>query len=73
MEKIKKWANATFPNGYTLFKGEGCYNGVYEDSILINALSISDIPLRHSLRGLKHELDQDAILVVKSGVEFELI
>ena len=73
IEIIKRWANSAFPDGYTLFKGEGCYNGVSEDSILINVLSLDDIPVRTQLEELKHELKQESILVVKSRVEYELI
>ena len=35
LDKVRKWANATFPDGYTLVRGEGYYNGVSEDSILL--------------------------------------
>jgi len=73
LEKIKKWADSAFTDGYTIFRGEGCYNGVYEDSILLNALTLHDMPLNDSLESLKKDLEQDAILTVKSGVEFELI
>ena len=34
LDKVRKWANATFPDGYTLVRGEGYYNGVSGDSIL---------------------------------------
>ena len=34
LDKVREWANATFPEGYTLVRGEGYYNGVSEDSIL---------------------------------------
>jgi len=29
LDKIEKWANATFPDGYTLFRGEGARMDVY--------------------------------------------
>lgn len=73
LKRIKKWANDAFPDGYTLFKGEGCYNGISEDSVLINVLSVYDIPIRNRLEGLKRELEQESILVVKSMVEYEFV
>jgi len=73
LEKIKRWANSAFPDGYTLFKGEGCYNGISEDSVLINILSLYDIPIRDRLEALKKDLKQESILVVKSAVEYELV
>ena len=73
LKKVKEWADATFLEGYTLLRGEGCYRGIYEDSVLINVLSSNDVPLRDNLQQLKHELEQEAILVVKSAVDFEVI
>jgi len=73
LEKVRNWADATFTEGYTLLRGEGCYRGIHEDSILINVLSGYDVALRDGLDGLKRELKQEAILVVKSTVDFEVI
>lgn len=71
--KVKQWADQNFPDGYTLVRGEGCYRGVSEDSLLINLLSDYDFPLSKKLEGLKHDLSQEAILVVKSQVDLEVI
>lgn len=71
--KVKQWADQNFPDGYTLVKGEGCYCGVSEDSLLINLLSDYDFPFREQLEGLKSELSQEAILVIKSQVDLEVI
>jgi len=73
LEKVKNWADANFPKGYTLLRGEGCYRGIYEDSVLINILSDYDVALKDRLEGLKRELKQEAILVVKSAVDFEVV
>ena len=73
LEKIKKWANATFSEGYTLIKGEGYYNGVSEDSVLLCVFLNYDPDLRHQLEKLKRELKQDVILLVKSTVDLEVI
>lgn len=73
LEKVKNWADATFAEGYTLLKGEGCYRGTYEDSVLINVLSDYDVALKDRLVRLKRELNQEAILVVKSVVDFEVV
>ena len=73
LNKIKNWANRTFPEGYTLVKGEGYYNGISEDSILLHAFLSYDIDLKRSLKKLKRELKQDAILLVKSTVDLEVV
>jgi len=73
LEKVKNWADAAFPKGYTLLRGEGCYQGIYEDSVLINVLSDHSVALRERLGELKRELNQEAILVVKSAVDLEVI
>ena len=73
LKKVRDWANAVFPEGYTLVKGEGCYNGISEDSILLYAFSNYDVALKNKLENLKRELRQEAILVVKSAVDFEVV
>ena len=73
LDRIKKWANETFSDGYTLVRGEGNYQGVSEDSVLLYVLTDYDVALRNRLEGLKRELKQESILVVKSAVDFELI
>jgi len=73
LNKVKTWANTTFPDGYTLVKGEGYYNGTSEDSILLHAFLNYDPALGHQLEKLKRELRQESILVVKSSVDFEVV
>ena len=72
LDKVRKWANATFPDSYTLVRGEGYYNGVSEDSILLYAFLNYDVVLKDRLERLKRELRQESILVVKSPVDFEV-
>ena len=71
--KVRQWADANFPDGYTLLRGEGCYRGLSEDSLVVNVLSDCDLPLRGQLDGLKRNLSQEVILLVRSQVEFEVI
>ncbi len=71
--RVTKWADKNLPDGYTLIRGRGCYKGMSEDSVLINVLSASDISLRDSLQKLKAELEQEAIVVVRAPVDFEMI
>ncbi|MCK4482540.1 hypothetical protein KAU55_04900 [Candidatus Bathyarchaeota archaeon] len=73
LDKVKEWANTTFPDGYTLVRGEGYYNGASEDSILLYAFLSYDIALKRQLERLKRELRQESILVVKSPVDFEVV
>lgn len=73
LDKVRKWADTTFPDGYTLVRGEGYYNGASEDSILLHAFLNYDPSLKHQLEKLKRELKQDAILVVKSVVDYEVV
>jgi len=73
LDIVKKWANATFPDGYTLVRGEGYYNGFSEDSILLHAFLNYDPALKRRLERLKRELGQESVLVVKSLVDFEVV
>lgn len=73
LDRIKKWANETFSDGYTVVRGEGHYQGESEDSVLLYVLTDYDIALRHRLERLKRELRQGSILVVKSAVDSEVI
>lgn len=73
LDKIKKWANTAFPDGYTLVKGKGYYNGLSEDSILLHAFLDYDPALKCQLEKLKRELRQDSILLVKSTVDVEMV
>ena len=73
LKKVRDWANATFPDGYTLIRGQGCYRGISEDSVLLHILSDYDVPLRDRLQMLKRELKQESILVVKSEVDLEVV
>ena len=73
LDKVKKWANATFPDGYTLVTGEGYYNGVSEDSILLYAFLNYNVALNRQLKRLKRELRQESILFAKSPVDYELV
>jgi hypothetical protein len=73
LDKVKRWANDNFSDGYTLLRGQGCYRGISEDSVLINVLSNRDTTLRDQLQELKQELGQEAILIVKAQVDFEVV
>jgi hypothetical protein len=73
LDKVRKWANETFPDGYTILRGEGCYNGSSEDSILLHAFLNYDPVLKHQLERLKRELRQESILVVKSPLDYEVV
>jgi hypothetical protein len=73
LNKVREWANSTFPDGYTLFRGEGYYNGTSEDSILLHAFLNYDIVLKHQIERLKRKLKQESILVVKSPLDYEVI
>lgn len=71
--KVENWANALFPNGYTLLKSKGYYNGASEDSVIINVFSNRLPDLNSELEVLKRKLMQDAVLLVRSPVEFEVL
>lgn len=73
LDKVKKWANTVFPDGYTLVRGEGYYNGTSEDSILLYAFLNYDPALKRQLEKLKQELKQDSILFIKTPADFELV
>jgi uncharacterized membrane-anchored protein YitT (DUF2179 family) len=71
-EKLKNWASKAFPEGYTLLRGRGFYNGSSEDSVIVTVLSHQDPSLKNKLELLKYELRQDAILLAKSYVDLEV-
>ncbi len=73
LDKVKKWANETFPDGYTIFRGEGYYNGDSEDSLLLYAFLNQDLNLKPQLQRLKKELEQKSILFVKSQMDYEVV
>lgn len=55
-----------------LLEGSYC-DGAAEDSTLLHAFLNSDPALKHQLDKLKRELKQDAILVVKSSEDLEVV
>lgn len=73
LKRVKNWANKVFPDGYTIIKGKGYYRGTSEDSLILHVLLDYDINLENHLSKLKKELRQEAILVVKSKVDAEVI
>jgi len=73
LDKVRKWANDIFPDGYTLIRGEGHYNGTSEDSILLHAFLNYNPDLKHQLERLKRELRQESILLVKSPLDYEMV
>jgi len=73
LKKIREWADEVFPHGYTLLKGTGCYKGASEESIIINVLCENNAGLSRHLKYLKRDLEQEAILVTKSFVDFEVV
>jgi uncharacterized membrane-anchored protein YitT (DUF2179 family) len=73
LSKVEEWASAIFPNGYTLLNGRGYYNGASEDSVIVNVFTDRLPDLNSQLELLKRKLMQDAILLVRSPVEFEVV
>jgi hypothetical protein len=73
LSKIEEWAGAIFPNGYTLLRGRGYYNVASEDSVIVNVFTDRLPDLNSQLELLKRKLMQDAILLVRSPVEFEVV
>ena len=73
LSKVRQWADVNFPDGYTLLRGEGCYRGLSEDSLVVNVLSDCDLSLRDQVDGLKRNLCQEAIMLVRSHVDLEVI
>ena len=73
VSKIRQWAADTFPDGYTLLRGQGYYRGVSEDSILLHAFLNDDAPIRGRLEKLRRQLKQESILVVRSAIDIEVV
>jgi hypothetical protein len=72
LERIRKWADKVFPNGYTLLRSKGFYNGVSEDSVIISVLSDKDLALERDIKQLRNELKQDSVLLAKYFVDLEV-
>jgi hypothetical protein len=73
VDKITEWADRNFPDGYTLLRGHGYYNGSQEDSLVLSVLSDYDIDLKEQVADLKRTLEQKAIAVTKYNVELEFL
>lgn len=68
-KKVVKWANSVFPEGYTLFKGNGYYKGSNEDSLLVSVLADQETELGNYVGELKRKLRQNQILLTKYEVD----
>ena len=68
LNKITKWANTVFPQGYTLFKGKGYWQNTTEDSILLISICLSELTLKEEIEKLKIQLNQKSILVIKTEI-----
>ena len=73
LDRIVKWADENFPNGYTLLKGRGYYEGNQEDSLVLSVLTDYDVDVRKQVAELKQRLDQNSIVVTKHAVECEYV
>ena len=71
LDRIVKWANSVFPEGYNLTRGRGYYEGTQEDSLIVSVLMSQRIDLREKIASLKCELRQKSILVTNYAVEVE--
>jgi hypothetical protein len=57
MDKVRKWANSNFAKEYILIKVQGRYNGMFEDSILINIIADYDLALKDQSVSLKQRTE----------------
>jgi hypothetical protein len=73
LDRITEWADRYFPEGYTLLKGRGYYDGAQEDSVVLSALTDYDTDFKDRITELKQKLEQEAIAVTKYRVELEFI
>jgi hypothetical protein len=73
VDKITEWADRNFPDGYTLVRARGYYNGSQEDSLVLSVLTDYDIDLKEQVGDLKQKLEQKAIAVAKYNVDVEFV
>jgi len=73
LSKIIEWANSAFPDGYTLFSGTGYWDGYSEDCILLSVLTPYEHIPTETLRRLKDQLEQRAIVLSRYDVDVEII
>ena len=71
LDRVINWANSVFPEGYTLTRGRGYYEGTEEDSLILSVLTDKRIDLRENVATLKYELGQKSILVTQYAVDLE--
>jgi len=71
LNRVVKWANSVFPEGYTLTRGRGFCEGAQEDSLILSVLTNDRLDLREKIASLKNELGQKSILVSNYAVEVE--
>ncbi len=73
MNRIVNWANSVFPEGYTLTRGRGYYEGEQEESLVLSVLTDGDIELKDKVALLKRDLKQKSILVSKYIVQLAAV
>ena len=73
LSKVVEWAKSAFPEGYTLFHGKGYWDGYSEDCILLSVLAQYEQRLADSLKRLKEQLGQKAILLSRYDVDVEVV
>ena len=71
--RVVEWANSTFPQGYTLTKGRGYYEGEQEESLVLSVLTNEDVELKEKIALLRRDLRQNSILFSKYPVQFETV
>ncbi len=71
LDELSNLASELFPDGYTLLKCSGYYNGSKEDSVIISVVC-DEIDIQ-KLYHLKSKLKQTSILVVRSLIDADFI
>jgi len=71
--RVVSWASSVFPNGYTLTRSRGYFEGTQEDSLILSVISNEDIDLTEKVTELKSELRQKSIIVSKYSVQLETV
>jgi uncharacterized membrane-anchored protein YitT (DUF2179 family) len=71
LDKLSNLASELFPDGYTLLRGYGYFDGSKEDSVIISVVC-DEMDIRKLYR-LKSKLKQSSILVVRSPIDADFI
>lgn len=72
-ETVERLASEYF-EGYTIYQARGVWKGTAENSLIIEIMGdVDPKAVRELAQGIKHANSQEAVLVVQSAIQGELV